>query len=326
MAHLIETMTRASNTAESWHKQENVIPFDAPFDDWFAHSGLNYEVFRAPVQYETDSGETRLMDNRHVLYRSDTLAPLSVVGEDYRIVQPHAILEFFRNLCEENKLVMDTAGVLAQGKRVWALARTNMGVNVGGSDLVKQYILLATSYDTTMATIAKPTTVRVVCNNTLSLAYNNAEAGIRISHNADFDQTRVQLDMGLIEANMNEFGKYANEMHCYPVTIPQAARWYMELLKEREVSDEEFKDLEDNRVLKGFMAGYMGGPGAEQTLWGLVNGATFTVDHLRGRGYDTRMNSAWFGQGDLLKRKAWAKAAGLINAAKETSRLLTEVS
>lgn len=37
-------------------------------------------------------------------------------------------------------------------------------------------------------------------------------------------------------------------------------------------------------------------------------------------------NSAWFGQGDLLKRKAWDKAKQLIDAVRETSRLLTAVS
>lgn len=322
MAHLIETMTRASDTAQSWHNQENIIDTNAPFDHWFDASGLNYQVRRSIVQYETNDGARLDMPSRHVLFRSDTLAPLSVVGEDYRVVQPRAILEFYRDLCADNHLVMDTAGVLAGGKRVWALARTNNQVTISGSDVVKQYVLLATSYDTSMATVAKHTSVRVVCNNTLSMAYNNGEPAIRVPHSADFDQTRVQIDMGLLEDSFTDFGAHAMEMHNWPIEVNTAARWYAELLKDRPVADEEFADLVDNRVLKGLISSYQKAPGAEPTLWGVVNGATAFVDHVRGRGYDTRMNSAWFGQGDLLKRKAWDKAMGAINVAQQTSKML----
>ena len=320
MAHLVEKMTRSSDTNQSWHGLENVIPHDAPFDDWFLHSGLNYKVLRSKVRYATsrDADSTQeycTMDDRHVLFRSDTLAPLAVVSEDYRIVQPKQVLEFFRSFAEKNELMMDTAGVLAGGKRVWALARTGAEVNIGSRDTVKQYILLATSYDTSMATIAKHTSVRVVCNNTLTLAANNAESSIRIPHSAVFDATAVQLDLGLLTEDFTEFGVMAGIMHDIKITNPTtAARWYAELLKEREVTDAEFAELMDNRVLKGLMTSYHRGVGAEATLWGWINGCTYTIDHIRGRGYDTRMSSAWFGQGDTLKQKAWAKALNLVEA------------
>lgn len=318
MADLIETMTRASDTAQSWHGKENVIPHDAPFDDWFDRSGLNYKVLRSKVRYVTDKdGTIAEMPTRHVLFRSDTLAPLSVVGEDYHVVQPRAILEFYRQFCESNALKMDTAGVLAGGKRVWALARTNAEFSVGGRDVVKQYILLATSYDTSMATIAKHTSVRVVCNNTLTVAANNAEAAIRVSHSAKFDAARAQMDLGLLVEDFTEMGEYAQEMHRYNVTNTTAGRWFAELLLEREITDDEFTEAMDNRVWNGMMRSYRNAPGNEATLWGAVNAVTAFVDHVRGRGYDTRINSAWFGQGDTLKSKAWAKAKQLIDGIRQ---------
>jgi phage/plasmid-like protein (TIGR03299 family) len=211
---------------------------------------------------------------------------------------------------------------LAGGKRVWALARTNREFFVTPTDGIKQYVLLATSYDTSMATIAKHTSVRVVCNNTLSLAYNNGEPAIRVPHSATFDQTSVQIDMGLLEDQFVDFGVYASEMHRWKLDINTAARWYAELLKDRPVSDEEFGDLLDNRVLKGLVGSFQRAPGSEATMWGAVNGATAFIDHVRGRGYDTRMNSAWFGQGDLLKRKAWDKAVSAIDAIQQSSKAL----
>ena len=63
---------------------------------------------------------------------------------------------------------LETAGVLMEGRKFWALARTSHSTALKGNDVVDSYILLATSCDGTLATTATPTTVRVVCNNTLS--------------------------------------------------------------------------------------------------------------------------------------------------------------
>lgn len=318
MADLVESMVRNADTAQSWHNKETTIPADAPFDAWFDASGLNWKACRSKVRFCTDRlGTVAEMPEKHVIFRSDTLAPLAIVGEDYHIVQPRDILEFFREFCATNQLVMDTAGVLAKGRRVWALARTGAEVRIGGNDVVKQYILLATSYDTSLATIAKHTSVRVVCNNTLTIAANNAEASIRVTHSAKFNAAQAQLSLGLLADDFTEFGQYANEMHKQVVEPSIAARWYAELLKDREVSDVEFDELLDNRVLRGLMKSYQSAPGAEATTWGLVNGATAFVDHVRGRSYDTRMNAAWFGTGDNLKQLAWQKATALIDRIKQ---------
>ncbi len=318
MAHLIETMARVADTTQSWHGLENTIPPDAPFDDWFAVSGLNYKVLRSKVRYATtrDADQTQeycTMDSSHVLFRSDTLAPLAVVSSDYRVVQPRDILEFFREFAAKNQLTMDTAGVLAKGRRVWALARTGEAVTIGERDIIKQYVLLATSYDTTMATVAKHTSIRVVCNNTLTVAASNAEAAIRIPHSAVFDAKAVQLNLGLLTQDFAEFGQYANQMHRLTMTPTMAQQWYAELLLEKVPTEAEFRELQGNRVFRGLMRSWQSAPGAEATLWGAVNGATAFIDHVRGRGYDTRMNSAWFGAGEQLKRKAWAQAASIID-------------
>ena len=45
-------------------------------------------------------------------------------------------------------------------------------------------------------------------------------------------------------------------------------------------------------------------PTAQDTLWGLLNAVTEHVDHYQGRSNDTRIRSAWFGQGENLKLKA----------------------
>jgi phage/plasmid-like protein (TIGR03299 family) len=86
------------------------------------------------------------------------------------VVQPREVLEFYRDLTEVAGYELETAGVLKAGRKFWALARTGKSAALKGNDVVNGYLLLATSCDGTLATVAMPTTVRVVCNNTLTIA------------------------------------------------------------------------------------------------------------------------------------------------------------
>src|SRR3546814_20756798 len=112
-----------------------------------------------------------------VLYRSDTKAPLAVVSKRFQVVQPGEILEFYRDLTEVGGFELETAGVLRGGRKFWALARTGQSVSLKGRDRVDGYLLLATACDGTLATTAQFTSVRVVCNNTLSIALGDNQIG-----------------------------------------------------------------------------------------------------------------------------------------------------
>lgn len=311
-------MARAEGTERTWHGLEHVIPADAPFDDWFARSGLNFEIRRSPVEFviEPELGISGEMESRHVLFRSDTLAPLSVVSRDYNIVQPRQVLEFFRNLCETNHLKMETAGCIRGGLKFWAMASTGKLATVGYTDVIKQFVLMATSADSTMATTAKHTAMRVVCNNTFDAAVGNDEPAVRVRHSSVFNETDVKLNLGLMGDQFDHTISMADEMHRRSVTDEEVERFYVELLFEEfgegVVSASEISQVvTDSRMVRQFIDGFRNGPGSEATVWGLFNGVTYTVDFLRGRSFDTRLDSAWFGMGLALKGKAWKKAMAM---------------
>src|SRR3546814_12556175 len=115
-----------------------------------------------------------------VLYRSDTKAPLAVVSKRFQVVQPGEILEFYRDLTEVGGFELETAGVLREGRKFWALARTGQSVSLKGRDRVDGYLLLATACDGTLATTAQFTSVRVVCKNTLSIALGDRSEERRV--------------------------------------------------------------------------------------------------------------------------------------------------
>jgi phage/plasmid-like protein (TIGR03299 family) len=173
-------------------------------------------VLESPVLYSSlASTELQSWPDRKVLHRSDTGAPLAVVSDGYRVVQPAEIMDFFRELVELGGFQLETAGALSDGRRVWALASVADAAPVVSRDLVKPYLLLGTSYDGTMATVAKFTAIRVVCNNTITAAvggYSNGRAvageaekdlgylksAVRVLHSERFDPEAVRLQLGIV--------------------------------------------------------------------------------------------------------------------------------
>jgi len=335
MAHELYTledgsysMLRSEDSEVSWHGLETIIPADSPFDTWANHPVFDWKIKRGLVRYNVDREGTQLTsEDNHVLFRSDNNKLLSIVSKDYCVVQPKQVLEFFRDVCEANHLTMDTAGIIRNGQKFWALARTGHDLNVGNRDVVKQYVLLASSSDSSMATTAKHTSLRVVCSNTLHQNLGNGEAAIKVRHSTEFNPDVVKINLGLMEAEFSEFGAYAQEMSQFHLSVTDAQRWLAELFSGKiGLSDEDVADITNrSRVFKSVWESYTKAPGAEPTLWGAVNAVTHNVDWVKGRSLDTRFDSAQFGAGASLKQAAWDKAAVIISAARKASSAVTSL-
>jgi phage/plasmid-like protein (TIGR03299 family) len=299
-----------------WHGLGEELEEDASLDEWRIAAGLDWEVRNSPVMFMQPDEGLRYVDNKNVLYRSDTGGPLGLVSDQYKIVQPNDVLEFYRSLAESQGFTMETAGSLQDGKRVWALARTGREFSVMGQDLMKAYLLLATSYDGTMATVASFTSVRVVCQNTLSFAVGNEgqRADIRIPHHSAFEPDSIKRELGLDE-NWEQFEDRANTLAKRKVTKKEALEFFTNVLYGDEIDEEELPTA--SRTLKQVMDVYENGVGQETrsangTAWGLVNAVTRWTDHERNaRSSSSRLNSAWFGPAANKKRTAFETALEL---------------
>ena len=205
MAHLIDQTAGVNAIAyvgdTPWHGLGQPMREGQTLEEWRTRAGLGWEARMTPALFSTgtDEGDGIVeAPETRVLFRSDTKAMLGVVSPRYRIVQPVDIVEFYRDLTERHGFRMETLGAIRQGKVVWALARTGDAMTIGGIDRVDGYLLLSTSFDGSMATTGRFTTVRVVCNNTLTAANAGAKAGVSIPHSAFFnaDAAKVKLGVG----------------------------------------------------------------------------------------------------------------------------------
>ena len=93
MAHMIHTTTGRAAIAYTgalpWHGLGQALTPGASIDTWTREAGLDYTVLESSVQYATTATtELQSWPARKVLHRSDTGAPLAVVSDGYRVVQP----------------------------------------------------------------------------------------------------------------------------------------------------------------------------------------------------------------------------------------------
>jgi len=297
-----------------WHQLGQELTPGASVDTWIDEAGLNYDVLGQVVNFQDPQGNMMPFGTRKVLVRSDTLAPLEVVAKDYKIVQPKEIIEIFRGFVEAGNMSLETAGVLKGGNKIWGLARIGKDLDAGDGDMVQNYLLLATSYDKSLSTTGQLTSVRVVCNNTLSFAINRGKSGkeqsIRIPHNQKFDSEKVKNKLGLIKETIDENAQIIQKLHKTTVSHDEAIAFFTHLLctpKERKSGEVDIGSKA--RSMAKLWESYQHAPGREDSAWGLVNAVTYAVDHnTSARSDDTRLDSAWFGHGARQKTEAYQLA------------------
>jgi phage/plasmid-like protein (TIGR03299 family) len=318
--HLVETMAYAGE--KPWHGLGNKLAPQQPIEVWKKNAGMDWQIEQSDVRYITGSqnlGVIKTFPEQKVLYRSDTKAPLAVVSKRYQVVQPGEILEFYRDLTDMGGFELETAGVLKEGRKFWALARTGQSATLRGRDQVNGYLLLATACDGTLATTAQFTSVRVVCNNTLAIALSQGDNAVKVPHRSRFDAAAVKQQLGVTVSTWDRFVeqmKGLSDVRMDPDSVDGMLR---RVFAYSSSSGGRQATVVNERAVAAVRSLYGGdGRGAllassKGTAWGLVNSVTQYVDfHRQARSDDHRRDAAWFGQGAQLKQRAWAEATSLL--------------
>lgn len=319
MAHMIDVVSKGrasyASTQREWHGLGALMTPKASVEEWQACAGMDYEVKRAFVRYAVsrngavNESDLRKMDDRVVLFRTDTGDALGVVSDSYKVVQPREVLEFFREWAAMGGLTIESAGVLCGGKRYFATAKLAEGVLLDGySDKVVPYALLSTSADGSLATECRWTTVRTVCNNTLTMACKG-RAAHRTTHRSAFVASAAR---DAVEAAHAEFGAFmatARSLAEHQLRVQEAATLTELLLggESREEREKARKSAGFAQIMRLFQGEAQGAllESAAGTEWGWLNSVTEYVDHhAKARNDENRAVSALWGAGERLKGRA----------------------
>lgn len=312
-----------------WHGYGDVIGENDSLETIRKKAGLDWEVKATQSQYQVD-GETLDFDNRVILYRSDNKKALSQVSaSNYKVRQPAEILEFFRELTTANEFQIEVAGALHEGRKVWALASRKDSVGSIGKDYIKPYILLVDSYDGTHATTARWTSVRVVCQNTLSFSAVDKATQVKQKHSQHFDIDRMHDGLGEFDEGFKAYMESLRAMSKVKFTDKMMERFFA-----RIYAPDAFEDVDSWRggkmdydkvstnkknniadllnLVSDNPGGYL--PSASGTLYGALQTVTYFQDHEARTKGDKRWESATIGNGNRTKDEAFDLAMQLMAA------------
>jgi phage/plasmid-like protein (TIGR03299 family) len=317
MAHQLDTISRATvsyaSTRREWHGLGQLMPIGATVEEWQKAANMDYKIQRARIRYATEMvnptdaiGNLKTIDEKLVLFRSDTGAALSVVSDSYKVVQPAEVLELFREWAAAGGVTIESAGVLFGGKRYFATAKLSETMCLDGTqDKMVLYALFSTSADGSLASEVRLVTVRVVCNNTLRLALNTG-AAYRVTHRSVFS---IETAKSVIEAANSEFSSFMDTARALAkMKMEQDIAEAMTVKLLAKASDEVARESAAFTKIMALFNGDAKGSNfetAHETAWGWLNAVTEYADHhVRARTDENRQASALWGPGDALKQKA----------------------
>lgn len=171
MAHEItSTDSVLLHTNRAWHGLGEVITDDLTAVEACRRSKLTWEVEPWTLTATGPNGETIEVPDfvANVRVGEDLKSVLGVVTRDYRVCQNLQLAELADEVASSGKVVIESCGSIRGGRRVWFLARGG-AYQVGGKDAVESYMLFSNGHDGGSSLRMTPTSVRVVCSNTLHM-------------------------------------------------------------------------------------------------------------------------------------------------------------
>ena len=277
----------AGERSAIWHRQGNQV--DKELHDleywttWERDSGMDWSILQVALQ--TEYG---IIADRSALLRSDTKAPLAIVSDRYHVVQPAQVFDFFRAVADNHGCTLSTAGTLFGGKRFFALAefKSSAGFVHDNRDELRTYLLMVTSCDGSLPTIADFVNVRVVCNNTLRMSLGEKATSFRrtVSHKRAFDPTAIAYDMGLVAETSAMRLERMRELSKIAVDIAEARSWFENQFFTDARNAKGEQAIGERKTVDDLLAKFSNGIGAVDhagTAYGLVNAITEQFTHGR---------------------------------------------
>ena len=200
----IETMFYVKE--KPWHGMGTKVETAVTSADALHLAGLDWIVEPKPVYVENNGIFGTAMEAIPGYVANTRNADgqvLGIVTDSYKIVQNTDAFQFTDNLVGGD-VRYETAGSLANGKRVWLLAKLPDTEIVG--DKVERFLVFTNTFDGSGAVRVACTPIRVVCQNTLNYALHTAKRSWSVRHTANIHnriaeaQQALQLENRYVDA------------------------------------------------------------------------------------------------------------------------------
>lgn len=209
--------------------------------------------------------------------RTDTNQALGIVGDRYHVIQNSEAFDFIDSIIGQGVAEYETVGALGNGETIFITCKLKDGMVINKEDIDK-YLLISMSHDGTSSITVMFTPIRVVCNNTLSLALKGNLQKYTIRHTANAKQKLeyAKIVLGLVDKQTLIYNQMFEALTTIKVS-DMDAKYIMEksLKLERDIDGE--LSTRANNILLSAEDYYHIGAGQENivgTGWGVFNGIT----------------------------------------------------
>lgn len=274
MSACVETMMYTRE--KPWHGLGTMVQEAPTSADALRIAGLDWNVLSEPVFL---NGSKEPIPGWKANVRDSDMKTLGVVSDDYRIVQNTDAFSFTDNLIGGD-VRYETAGSLTGGKKIWLLAKIP-DVKVAGDD-VEPYLCFSNNHDGKGAVRVCMTPVRVVCNNTLNLAFSGAKRSWSVRHTGNISEKiqEAQEALELAGEYMYELDKFAERMANKTVRDEEIRKILDELFPCKETDSDRVKANAERMKQEYMTCLFM--PDIKkfrETAWGAINAMADMVDH-----------------------------------------------
>jgi phage/plasmid-like protein (TIGR03299 family) len=326
----------------AWHGLGTVVESAPTPREALKLAGLDWRVNQLPLYAMDLDSKNRIAVNSHVLnVRSDNNGSLGIVGRDYKPFHNDELADFCDSLTDSGDVRIESAGSIRGGGKVWFLLKgESFDARLG--DEVAPYICVSNGHDGGTALRVTPTTVRVVCSNTLHMVIPRMERE-RARSAANYRSAAfVSFHIGDLASKVEE-AKRALQVYGKGL---ETTRELITTLAARDVNSDEFRTF----FLEAYARDFDGIPSnpktqadqkkrdkaldafaaverrfesesriAGSTLWNALNAYTGWLQNDRGLNYrdaavkvERSQNSKLFGSDSDRTTAAFAQALSLV--------------
>jgi phage/plasmid-like protein (TIGR03299 family) len=297
----------------AWHGKGTIVQ-DAPNStEAIRLAQMNWSVEKRPIFTLDGDGNRIHITSDMATVRTDSNGILGVVGNKYTVIQNADAFKFVDSLVDLGEIKYEACGTLKGGQQIWLLAKMPDVHYVTDDDPQESYILLSTGHDGLHTLKVMPTSVRVVCWNTLQLALSHkTERFIQVRHSLnamDKVEAAQKLLFG-IRYETEQVNQILDGLAKVDMTREQVMEFMdkvFPLHKEKPEDDGSTKSINIRQMV---FDNFDGDPeqatkAAKGTAFGLFNAVTKWVDWQRGaKDTDKQFASSWFGSGSVIKQNA----------------------
>ena len=290
MSHMVETMAYAGEVP--WHGLGEKVSNDLTPKQMMKKAQVDWEVVE--VESFIEFNDKKVPTGDKSLVRSTDGKVLTNTGPGWKPVQNEQAFEFFSEYVYAGDMEMHTAGSLKDGQMVWALAKVKESFELFKGDEVESYLLFSNPHEYGKSIDVRFTPIRVVCNNTLTLALNGeAQRGVRVGHRSEFNPDMVKQQLGIAHEKFAKYKEMAEFLGSKQFTMKSLIEYYNTVFprtSDKRVQDKELSVGTLSRNALQCLQVLETQPGAEfarGSWWQAFNSVTFATDRK-----STRLNSS----------------------------------